>query len=60
MWIKLSKLKRGEQFRLTNKPDAPVWTKYVHYDSRYTMIGKGEMFGGGIAKAVSRTKLVYV
>lgn len=60
MWIRLSKLKRGEHFRLTDRPSAPIWTKHVHYDKNYTMIGKGEVFSGGMMKAVKRTKLVYV
>lgn len=63
MTIELNKLKRGEQFRLTDRPTAPLWTKYGLYglSSREgIIIHKGNDIMSNTSKVVNQTKLVYV
>lgn len=63
MRVPLNTLKRGERFRLTYKPDAPLWKKWCMYDKWTAVIIKNgeDILDFGISrKAVKYNKMVYV
>lgn len=56
---KLSQVKKGEQFQLTNRKFAPLWTKGDLGPKKTVWIYKGKMFYG-TTKRVPLDKTVYV